>query len=758
MNSLMSVVIVVTLLAHALLLLYVLMRGGRMRSGRRWLVLTIVISALANAVFFWPPDILLFDNLSSEFVLVVALAALLATYGMVVIQDVLHRRWRAWPLLALVWRGGLVVTALATGDASVGREEWLVEFFRAPDAPGALALSWLAVAAATLLGVAFYGFYVAALPEVANRSLFWVLNTAGVMLGILLAISGTDILYVAGVLILLATLVGATYGLASYRVFDIRGGINAAMNTFLLIGLTSAVIFGTLYLLDSIRVESNDERLLVMVLLALLAGTVYVLARQLAGILLGGLDFRNDPTRAARKYSQQVSKALDLDQLLAAAGETLNEVMGVRRSGMVLVNDTSSDGERVELLVMKSAAFPDVKEMRGYISKSGAVYQQLAVEKAPLSQFDIEFGPQYTGLDEKERAFFRSLQMSAYAPIIVENVLLGVLMCGPKTNDAPYYDRDLELLAIMADQTGVALRNSRSLADLRHLNVSMRVLNAELEEANEQLEKLDAVKTEFITIASHELRTPLAQIRGYTDILDALNEQGMLDKDQIAGMVTNLRKATERTETLISDMLSVSQLDVNAMDLRFTQTAPESVLRMAIEPLTDPLNQRKLSLSARGLRGLPTIYADMQRMVQAFRNILVNAIKFTPDRGRIEINASTQTAEDDETDYVLIAISDTGVGIDPENLELIFEKFYRAYDPGLHSTGTYKFMGAGPGLGLTIARGVIEGHGGKIWAESSGHNMETCPGTTFYVLLPVVPPDDAKRVSMDMTKPAQPVS
>lgn len=758
MNSLMSVVIVVTLLAHALLLLYVLMRGGRMRSGRRWLVLTIVISALANAVFFWPPDILLFDNLSSEFVLVVALAALLATYGMVVIQDVLHRRWRAWPLLALVWLGGLVVAALATGDVSVGREEWLVEFFRTPDAPGALALSWLAVAAATLLGVAFYGFYVAALPEVANRSLFWVLNTAGVMLGILLAISGTDILYVAGVLILLATLVGATYGLASYRVFDIRGGINAAMNTFLLIGLTSAVIFGTLYLLDSIRVESNDERLLVMVLLALLAGTVYVLVRQLAGILLGGLDFRNDPTRAARKYSQQVSKALDLDQLLAAAGETLNEVMGVRRSGMVLVNDTSSDGERVELLVMKSAAFPDVKEIRGYISKSGAVYQQLAVEKAPLSQFDIEFGPQYTGLDEKERAFFRSLQMSAYAPIIVENVLLGILMCGPKTNDAPYYDRDLELLAIMADQTGVALRNSRSLADLRHLNVSMRVLNAELEEANEQLEKLDAVKTEFITIASHELRTPLAQIRGYTDILDALNEQGMLDKDQIAGMVTNLRKATERTETLISDMLSVSQLDVNAMDLRFTQTAPESVLRMAIEPLTDPLNQRKLSLSARGLRGLPTIYADMQRMVQAFRNILVNAIKFTPDRGRIEINASTQTAEDDETDYVLIAISDTGVGIDPENLELIFEKFYRAYDPGLHSTGTYKFMGAGPGLGLTIARGVIEGHGGKIWAESSGHNMETCPGTTFYVLLPVVPPDDAKRVSMDMTKPAQPVS
>jgi signal transduction histidine kinase len=86
------------------------------------------------------------------------------------------------------------------------------------------------------------------------------------------------------------------------------------------------------------------------------------------------------------------------------------------------------------------------------------------------------------------------------------------------------------------------------------------------------------------------------------------------------------------------------------------------------------------------------------------------------------------------------------VGIEAKNIDLIFEKFFRAYDPGLHSTGTYKFMGAGPGLGLTIAKGVIEGHGGKIWAESPGHSMETYPGTTFYVLLPVSPPENARKV------------
>jgi signal transduction histidine kinase len=170
---------------------------------------------------------------------------------------------------------------------------------------------------------------------------------------------------------------------------------------------------------------------------------------------------------------------------------------------------------------------------------------------------------------------------------------------------------------------------------------------------------------------------------------------------------------------------------------------------MASEPLTEHIKQRKLSLSARGLRGLPVIHCDMQRLVQAFRNILTNAIKFTPDGGRIDITASFQPADGHGFDHILVTISDTGVGIDKENLELIFEKFYRAYDPSLHSTGSYKFMGAGPGLGLTIAKGVIESHGGKIWAESSGHNMDTFPGSTFYVILPIHPPEDARRVLIE---------
>lgn len=751
MNSLVSAIILITALAHVLLLIYIQTRRTSMRVGKRWLSITVFLSLLASATYFLPREAQIAGRLANGFALVLALVALLVAYGVVVIRDVFKRQLRFWPVIGTLWLALIAVAALLTPDASIGQPEWLVSAFTQPDAPTLLTLGGMALASLFLIGITFYAFYIALLPEVANRALFWVLNTATVLLSVLLAISGTEAWLAVSAITLFISMTGATYSQVSYRVFDIRGGMTSAGRTLLFIIVTLLVIFGTLYAFDRLPRSSPNDELLIMGILALIAASVYVLGGQVIGSLLRlFLPSVTNPTRAARRYSQQVSKAVELDQLVEVATETLNSVMGTRRSGLILVNDTRLNNDRVELLVMRSPALSDIKDPKGYVSKKGPIYQRLAAEQVPISQFDIEFSPGFAALDAAERQFFRSLNMSAYAPIIVETVVIGILMCGAKINDAPYYARDLELLATMADQTGVALRNARLVADLRHLNASMKALNDGLEEANSQLEKLDSVKTDFITIASHELRTPLAQIRGYTDIIDALNEQGMLDKDQIAGMVANLRKAIERTEELITAMLDVSQLDVNAMDLRFAQIAPESIVRMAIEPLTDAIRQRKLTLSARGLRGLPTIQGDMQRLVQAIRNIVVNAIKFTPDGGRIDITASFQPAQEvNEVDHILIAISDTGVGIDKNNLELIFEKFYRAYDPGLHSTGTYKFMGAGPGLGLTIARGVIESHGGQIWAESSGHNMETFPGTTFYIILPVHPPEDAKRVAIE---------
>jgi signal transduction histidine kinase len=387
-----------------------------------------------------------------------------------------------------------------------------------------------------------------------------------------------------------------------------------------------------------------------------------------------------------------------------------------------------------------------MKELRTRMAGSSPILRHWQETRAPLTQYDIEFKPDYGEAGENERDFFRDTTMSAYAPILVDEGLIGVLVCGPKRDETLYTQADLDLLATMADQTGIALRNARLVADLRQLNDSAQVLNRGLAAAKDQMEKLDAVKTDFITIASHELRTPLAQIKGYIELADALNDQGILDQDRLHEHLENMRKAGDRIEELIAAMLDVSQLDLKSMDLRFAEVSLENILRMSVEPLVDVARQRKLSLVVRGLRGLPMVEADMTRLVQAFRNVLVNAIKFTPDGGRIDVGAQINDAENRTPERIVISIADTGVGIDKENLELIFNKFYRTSDPSLHSSGTYKFMGAGPGLGLTIARGIVEGHGGRIWVESPGHDMDACPGSTFYIELPLHPPKDTRRV------------
>jgi signal transduction histidine kinase len=118
--------------------------------------------------------------------------------------------------------------------------------------------------------------------------------------------------------------------------------------------------------------------------------------------------------------------------------------------------------------------------------------------------------------------------------------------------------------------------------------------------------------------------------------------------------------------------------------------------------------------------------------------VITNAIKYTPDGGKISVDGRTLPG------FVEITVTDTGIGIAPENHTRIFEKFGRLGNVSLHSTGKTKFKGGGPGLGLPITKGVIEAHGGAIWVESDGYDEVRCPGSTFHILLPIrkTPPDD----------------
>ena len=173
--------------------------------------------------------------------------------------------------------------------------------------------------------------------------------------------------------------------------------------------------------------------------------------------------------------------------------------------------------------------------------------------------------------------------MELYVPIRRQSLLVGILALGSKASEAPYTAQDLDVLSTLADQTAVALQNARLVSDLKSLNADMTDLNDELTRTNRRLEKLDAAKTNFIQIASHELRTPLTQVRGYADIMADAVQSGTPTPAQMAQISQGISRATVRLEEIISAMLDVSQIDIEALSLRLTTLSITTVVRMAAE-------------------------------------------------------------------------------------------------------------------------------------------------------------------------------
>jgi signal transduction histidine kinase len=255
---------------------------------------------------------------------------------------------------------------------------------------------------------------------------------------------------------------------------------------------------------------------------------------------------------------------------------------------------------------------------------------------------------------------------------------------------------------------------------------------AEVSRANRELARLEKAKTDFISIAAHELKTPLTLIQGYVDILEELKVNERVD-----GLVRRINRGTERMNLILNDMLDLTAIDTGQLNLVIEPVNLKAILELVITQAGRILRERGQTFRTQGLDMLPLIEADGQRLHQVFKQIINNAIKYTPDGGQIVIAAQEINEAAQPGPCLKITVRDTGIGIAPEDRDKVFDKFYRVGDSNLHSTGQSKFRGAGPGLGLAIAKGLIEAHGGQIWVESPGFDLQNTPGSTFYVVLPV---------------------
>ena len=672
----------------------------------------------------------------------------------IVAAIVLNENWLGLPEVS--WAGGHVpptgVEGLPATPTSVGgllAWHWSLAF-------GVAIAGWGAfMGGATLLTARAY--HQAQQPLHRNRIKYWAvalgLTASGAVLTPLLA--GTAAL--GSGFHLLGTLC-ATYAVLTYRQPDVRQ-VARRTASFLIVTLLTVVIYTAGFLATQALFQSvpGYSPLLAGVTVALVLAVVFApllrLAQRLADQVVSGTHY--DPGRTLHEYSTHISNILDLERLATVALDLIRETMQIQHGTLFVVHE--EPGQHVPEDLPKQFLSPPLESKYSYfrlrdvtgtgkdsppgaLSAASPVADYLRQERRPLTQYDVDLLPRFRENSPAEQGWLASLGADVYVPIYAKGEWIGLLALGPKTCGDRYFDEDLALLSTLADQTAVALENARLFDDLKVRNTENEQLNQELAVANRELARLDEAKSNFIDIASHELRTPLTQICGYNEILGEMVEEGSLTPDTALQMAQGIHKGAQRLQEIVDLMFDVSQLDTETLILNLSHTQVSLTVHQAVESWARALEERRQTLVVEGLESLPALTADGKRLVQVFSHLVQNAIKYTPDGGHIRITGRLLNGVTEPQERAVeIVVADTGIGIAPDDLGRIFDKFYRAGDVMFHSTGKTKFKGAGPGLGLTIARGIVEAHGGRIWAESLGYDEQTRPGSQFHVVLPVQP-------------------
>lgn len=297
-------------------------------------------------------------------------------------------------------------------------------------------------------------------------------------------------------------------------------------------------------------------------------------------------------------------------------------------------------------------------------------------------------------------------------------------------------------------------------AIFRDVTREREILN-NLEKSAADLARLNRMKDSFLGLASHELKTPLTVILGYSELMLA-EQADKLDKSA-QEMLEYITSAANRLDIIVKDMVDVSLIDEKRLELAIEEINLNRLIELSVNELRIFFQSRRQELFLKLDHTIPHIRGDSSRLIQLFSNVLVNAMKFTPDGGNITVSTSffstyqlwkrTSGVRLEEHDpgnksgpFVEVSIKDSGIGIDPDDQVRIFDKFYEVGNITEHSSGKFSFKAKGTGLGLAIARGIVDIHGGNIWVESAGYDPEKCPGSTFHILLPIEHPEGETAV------------
>ena len=456
-----------------------------------------------------------------------------------------------------------------------------------------------------------------------------------------------------------------------------------------------------------------------------------------------------DASLTIHQYSESISNILDMDRLASIAIGIMLEAMQIDRGFLFLVDaERQTDGRKIYKI--RSARSPEERQMVAVeLDEDGVIASYFIRDQKPILQYDLDLLPAFRAASPLEKNWFNELRSEVYIPIFAKKQWIGLLAFGSKLSGNRYTREDLSVLSAHANQTAVALENARLVDNLMRLNQELRQARRTLEKNNQELQRIDQAKSDFISIASHELRTPLTVIKGYTEML---MDDPKIEKGQ-KSMMKGIHDGTLRLHEVMDSMFDIAQIDARSLKPHLQPVDVGQLIHQVCLEHVKTVKEREQILNIK-VSSIPLVKADAHLLEKLFHHLIRNAIKFTPNNGWITISGKYIPAIINlPNGGVELIVSDTGVGVDPNLREVIFSKFYQPGELGKHSTSKSRFKGGGAGLGLALSKGIVEAHGGRIWVESPGYDEVNFPGSQFHIILPLSKLEDGEvqRMSEPIT-------
>ena len=392
--------------------------------------------------------------------------------------------------------------------------------------------------------------------------------------------------------------------------------------------------------------------------------------------------------------SRILSSTRELEPLLQIIIETASELTQSEASSILLLDPTTGElrfeaAPWVQRDMLKTVSVPLDRSIAGWVFRNAK----------PLVISDAADDPRvYRQVDQAVDFKTRSI---LGVPLLIKERAIGVIEAVNKLGESHYTAEDVELLTTLAAQAAIAIENTRLLAALQT--------------AYDELAKLDKMKSDFIAIASHELRTPLGLILGHATYLRETS--GPEVQDQIDVVV----RSALRLKSVMEDLSNLGHIEAGQVRIRPTQFQLDEVVREVIRDSLGLAQAKQLDVRAQFRPESMLINADRDKLRVILSNLLTNAVKFTPEGGHVLLTAQTMPG------YVKVSVIDDGIGIPADQLERIFDRFFQVEG---HLTRRH----GGMGLGLSIAKVMVEMHRGQIWAES-----KIGGGSNFSFLIPDMP-------------------